>query len=761
MTIVRTANITVDWTPPSLRIVSPVEGSVLSNPIVGFMVEALDDLGIRSISVVVDGKNWGSFEMGRVNKMAFTDGMHMLNVSVEDLAGWSVRKDIIFSIYTTGNLTGLYFLSPQGGMGYTPSQTYTVKWAYDGDFPWTRTMMQVGVSGNLVEVEGTSYDVSLTEDGPTEVFIRLEDDHENYVSASATIVRDVLPPIVSFPVLKEARPFNTTLINVSWSVIDMTPIVGEEVYVDGVLQALISSRWAILDLDEGEHTILVKAVDSAGNIGEASIIITVDLTSNRVRFTYPADRSYTDGFDVRIEWDLDDPSDLNNLSLYIDGIFSDVTGSDFLEIGHLREEGPHTFTIVSYDLAGNSNRSSITLFVDRSEPFIDWSEVPAGFYRNGMVNLTFQAIDSLGIKEVVLTVDAQVLSLGSEARFALLNLTEGTHNISLTAYDHSGKHKVLGPITIIVDTIPPVVSVDMDRSKRQASGKALIYWTVEESGSGLIKVDVSEDGGPWIDMGTLRIYESDLLMPGDHAIVVRATDQAGNAGNATWRTTVDAERPIEEDEGRIGGYWFVVGAVVLLALIVAIVLFVLLRRSPAEERRVRTGPRRLTVGLAPVIPTGALSHGAVESLPQAGPKVEDTEAGSGYIRPKAGKGSKRRDPRTKEVEIKDDQDDTRQAEPTMPLEDVGWLDEKQRVLEEEARGVFVGQQPVFQAAPAQAPAPMPMDDSPDADIAPTHDPDESVMFDEDVIEFDDLEELEEIEDVEGMPDTDGTEENLK
>jgi hypothetical protein len=65
---------------------------------------------------------------------------------------------------------------------------------------------------------------------------------------------------------------------VSASAADNVGVTKMEVYIDGALRSTsgtgsISYTWDVSRLSKGQHTVLVKAYDAAGNVGQNSVVV--------------------------------------------------------------------------------------------------------------------------------------------------------------------------------------------------------------------------------------------------------------------------------------------------------------------------------------------------------------------------------------------------------------------------------------------------------------------------------------------------------
>ena len=118
-----TATLTVgaDLAPPSVTILIPVDGAVVSGNAVVVSASATDDVAVRAVWFTLDGAPLGSILTSPPysvvwNTTLIADGPHALTANAEDTAG---RKAPPFSITVrVGNLTTNYSIPPSGGQSF-------------------------------------------------------------------------------------------------------------------------------------------------------------------------------------------------------------------------------------------------------------------------------------------------------------------------------------------------------------------------------------------------------------------------------------------------------------------------------------------------------------------------------------------------------------------------------------------------------------------------------------------------------------------
>lgn len=307
-------------------------------------------------------------------------------------------------------------------------------------------------------------------------------------------------------------------------------------------------------LTEGSHTVSVRSVDNAGNIGTATDYTwAVDLTSPGVptigakpdavtnsssaSFTFSggADNAGGSGF-AKYQCKLDS------------GAYADCTSpKGFTELG----DGAHTFLVRSVDSAGNAgDASEYTWTVDTtapgspsidSKPDSSTNQTSASFtFSGGSDNAGGSGFGKYECK----------LNGGSFAECTspkeYSGLAETTHTFSVRSVDIAGNAgsateyswavDVTAPGSPTIDTKPDAVTNSTSASFAFSGG------TDNGGGSGLAGYQCKLDSGSYADCSSPKSYSG--LSEGSHAFSVRSVDNAGNTGTATeYAWTVDLSNP--------------------------------------------------------------------------------------------------------------------------------------------------------------------------------------------------------------------------
>ena len=336
--------------------------------------------------------------------------------------------------------------------------------------------------------------------------------------------------------------------------------------------------------NDGSHTYVFTSTDVSGKTTTLSRTITIDTTPPTTSITQPG--SYTSaqpqywlsGATAALGGSASDPgasaSGVSRLYYKVDvlgnahGADNPVSAGWTLAAGtttwtatlNLAAEGQFTLWVAAYDNAGNlSSITSRNFGVDQNPPTVTETNHPptsstkSAYTMAGTVGDT-NALASLSITEskdagapaaVGFTSAPVSLAGATSATYTSVSLplggvTDGSYAYVLTATDVAGKTTTVNR-TINIDTTPPTVSLNavptwISSAAYTISGSA----TDPNAGaSGVSLIQYQLDGGAWTaatwtdlsgGANTNGTWAATLsgLVEGNHTLVVRGTDAAGN-----------------------------------------------------------------------------------------------------------------------------------------------------------------------------------------------------------------------------------------
>ena len=396
----------------------------------------------------------------------------------------------------------------------------------------------------------------------------------------------------------------TTLLRPTFSWIastdELSGVDHYELIIDGAqngdsLPAGATSVQSAVDLDEGQISWQIDAVDAVGNrASSASHRLWIDRTPPDVPTLIAVNPSgsgewVSDRIPEFVFRTDDNPlgSGIAYFDLYIDGQpdgGNPVTASEANRCGDpdfpqycryafdLLDEGPHSWSVVAYDNAGNSRESDLGEFsietvapeafnhtspengatVQSLRPLLCWQRTTdAG---SGLDHYTVN-IQSSGVPDVNIEVAATDSDPTELCGRPTADLTNGSYTWLVTAYDRAGKTRTANggaryAMTVEQDVTPPTSGITRPSAETAVAGCTAYAFEGTASdpgptesapaGSGAIQVEVQIDStgdGGWSD-ATLTGSPSDAERgwswswpdptTGTHIAYVRATDAEGN-----------------------------------------------------------------------------------------------------------------------------------------------------------------------------------------------------------------------------------------
>lgn len=213
-----------------------------------------------------------------------------------------------------------------------------------------------------------------------------------------------------------------------------------ELMMDGkiISDKILGTSTSVAGLTEGSHTLKIKAIDLAGNVGTSDWSFYVDLIPPSLEADLPINGSTIKGPSISISWEVSDENGLDDIQLSVDGKNTSFSKSGRKDV--VLSSGRHKITITVLDNAGHSTQLSSRFNVDTDIPVLRWSIDTVDFLNSSEVTLEWYESDDIGIMERRIIVDGQLYCLADKNQTTLL-LGEGHHSIMVEAYDVAGRMK--------------------------------------------------------------------------------------------------------------------------------------------------------------------------------------------------------------------------------------------------------------------------------------------------------------------------------
>ena len=196
------------------------------------------------------------------------------------------------------------------------------------------------------------------------------------VAAAKGVATDTAPPKVSISSpLSGATVLGT--VSVLGTASDNVGVTKVELYVDGGLYAsgtasAFAFSWVSTAVVNGSHTLTAKAYDAVGNMGSASVAVTVknsDTTPPTAKISAPLAGATVSGTAVAVSGTASDNVGVTKVELYVDGtLYTSTTASSFNFSWNstTKTNGSHTLMVKAYDAAGNTGSASVSVNVSNT-----------------------------------------------------------------------------------------------------------------------------------------------------------------------------------------------------------------------------------------------------------------------------------------------------------------------------------------------------------------------------------------------------------
>jgi hypothetical protein len=274
-------------------------------------------------------------------------------------------------------------------------------------------------------------------------------------------VPELVPPTVSL----RSPTTNMTLsgtVAVSADASDNVGVTKVEYYVNGVLLATDTATpyvysWNTSSLAAGSYTLMAKAYDAAGNVGQSpNVVVSVvkDATAPTVSLTAPANNATVNGT-VLVTASASDNVGLSWVEFYRNGVLLSVTNLapySYSWNSASVTDGSYTLTAKAYDAAGNVGQSSnVVVTVSNSSvavpnqvtdtiaPTVSITSPVDNATVLGNVTVAASASDNVGVKKVEFYVNGVLKATKTTAPYTFKwntrSFAKGTYTLTAKAYD--------------------------------------------------------------------------------------------------------------------------------------------------------------------------------------------------------------------------------------------------------------------------------------------------------------------------------------
>ncbi len=486
--------------------------------------------GVSSVQTRVNGGAWGA------SATVSTDGTHTLDFRVTDNAGNAGTTSRTIRIDRTAPTVSLTLPAVDGSNGwYITSPTIDATSSDAGS----------GISSTQIQVDGGAWQsapVSISA-GTHTVRARTTDNAGNVTTTGITTVRvDNVAPAISVNLPSPTGSNGWYIGNVTSSATATDALSGVasiQVRVDGGAWGANAAASA-----DGAHVFEYRAVDVAGNQTTTTRTVNIDRTPPTLTPSVPAP-------DGAGGWYVSAPTIGVVGADAGSGVASAqvrVNGGAWQSSLTITSDGSQIVDFQVQDYAGNTTVVSRTINVDRTLPTAIL-DVPApdgagNWYVNPFTASALGTDDGSGIASSLVRLD------GGAWTSSVQVATDGAHLVEYRVVDNAGNTRT-GSRSVNVDMTPPSLVAPYIAANWYVSPQNFAF-TASDGGSGLASLEHSTDGGAtWQGGGTVSLAD------GQHDLIVRARDNAGNQVLSSSAIRIDTISPVSRltshDSGSVVG----------------------------------------------------------------------------------------------------------------------------------------------------------------------------------------------------------------
>ena len=351
-----------------------------------------------------------------------------------------------------------------------------------------------------------------------------------------------------------------------------------EIFIDGtVVGQVVSDKNGVWNyriteeasLADGEHAVVVRATDAAGNSANSTTLdIVVDSTMETPTIHLDSDSGISDADRITNNASpifSGSAEAYSSITIYQDGkaigkVSADANGNWSYSFtgSQALTDGSYIFYITATDVAGNSATSEkiqVTIDTQVSIPTLDLADASdTGSLNSDNITRDTTPTFSLG------NIDADVISVQviingtaydavqSEGKwtFTAPELADGDYSVTVQVTDDAGNVQTSTALAVTVDTsvAAPVIALSDDTGTpgdNQTNDTTPGFAIATDNDA--VSVMVSIDGGTPVaatkDADGQWHIDSAALADGDHSIVATVTDLAGNTATSSLAFTVD------------------------------------------------------------------------------------------------------------------------------------------------------------------------------------------------------------------------------
>ncbi len=546
-----TANFCIKGLVGHLSIMNPVNRTHVNGEIA---IEGDASWAIDRIEIHLDGEildiiqnvpeNWSI----PLNTTLIPEGNH--RVVVSGYNGTVIRhRSVEFTVDRTPPVSTILVTGPEGEKGWLTGEAEVNLSAMD-DLAIDHIEYQI----NDGDWQAYSGNISLDIDGVYILKYRSSDILGNIEEGNEAIIKiDAGYPSTEYTISGEMGEgdWYTSPISLNLTAEDETSGVDMTYYnLDGGDWSIYTKK-IIID-DSGNYSFGFYSIDTAGNTGEIMVInFSMDNDIPLVETNISGEKGENGWFLSNVSVTMsgfDETSGVSNISYGV----NDGTWKYYSEMFGIDTEGENRIDYKVEDRAGNiAEFTSETVLIDTGAPNSNLEM--QGDLGNNDWFITETVVDIRGKDEVSGFYKIEIRLDGGEWENYQSNMViddSGYHLIEYRSIDIAGNTEEKRNVSFRIDIVPPAISELVGAEIVNDTGNSLsISWTAADRESGVLNHSISIDGSRFIELGTNTSWELQYPEAGQHMIMIRTYDSAGNMAEESIIITSNPFNPPDPSRG--------------------------------------------------------------------------------------------------------------------------------------------------------------------------------------------------------------------
>jgi len=520
--------VNLDTVPPVVQITAPQQNSIVSTPSItvnGTVNEAITSVYVNNTLATISGNRYSA------SGIFLVEGVNTITVSAVDEAGNSGMATVTVNLDTvppvvqiTAPHTNAILNVPMVTVNGTVSEP----------------VISVTVNGITAIVTETGYSLSglMLGEGTNTISVQATDVAGNIGTASIPVLIDTIVPTIQITSPRQNDYLNTSHVMVSGTVSE--PVIS--LTINGIPAIITGNGFNLsgVALAEGANTIVVQAVDQAGNIGTKSVTVNLDTVLPQIQVLSPQAGAFVNKSAITVAGNV---AELNLAGLWINETPVVLTNGSFSQSVLLPTEGVNSITIRATDLANNTSIITIPITLDTIAPDTTITSGPAVITNLKTASFSFLSTEPNSTFECQL--DSGVFA-ACTTPMSYASLGDGAHTFLVKSTDIAGNTDS-SPANFIwtVDTVLPDVTIT-------SPGADIYLNTPHITITGMVS---KTPASVIVNNIPARIVENGFILTdfalteGVNTLLVEVVDAAGNRGSKSIKLNLDTISPVVQISG--------------------------------------------------------------------------------------------------------------------------------------------------------------------------------------------------------------------